>query len=53
MRHNVEGIPRGSLFFDGQPGQECTNGIVNRLLMGHQLVHKSPSETENRFGSAY
>src|SRR5260221_12744665 len=32
MCHNVEGIPRGSLFLDGQPGQECTNGIVNRLL---------------------
>jgi hypothetical protein len=33
MCQNVEGIPSSSLFLDGQPGQECTNGIVNRLLM--------------------
>ena len=42
MCHNVEGIPRGSLFLDGQPGHECTKGIVDRLLMVISLFSKIP-----------
>ncbi len=42
MRHNVEGIPRRSLFLQGQPGHECAKGVVNRLLMVISWFSKVP-----------
>lgn len=51
MRHNIEGIPCGSLFLDGQPGQECTNGVVNRLLMVIGWFSKVPVERRAAAGA--
>ena len=51
MRHYVEGISRGSLLLDGQPGQECTNGVVNRLLMIVSWFSKVPMKRSTVAGA--
>ena len=51
MRHNVEGISSCSLFLQSQTGQECTNGVVNRLLMVISWLSKVPVERRTVSGA--
>jgi len=51
MRHNVEGISSRSLFLQSQTGQECTNGIVNRLLVVISWLSKVPVEQRTVSGA--
>lgn len=51
MCQSVEGIPSGSLFLDGQLGQQCTKGVVNSLLMVIGWFGKIPMERGTVLGA--
>jgi hypothetical protein len=51
MCPNVEGSPSGSLFFQSQPGQECTKSIMDRLLMVIGWFSKVPVERRTVAGA--
>lgn len=51
MRYYIKGISRGSLLVDGQPRHECTNGVVNRLLMVISWFSKVPMKRRTVAGA--